>query len=134
MLLPFPSWCSWVSLITAGELLWRCYCGREGKDCHPGYVLLHQGDMSPRPVSMLGGCFFEKLQIKKAPDHRTYSLVSKHAESFCSHSKKMQVCPVYRCWLFFRSCKDFASGLNTSDAKLAVGDRDTPTSGEHEVC
>lgn len=80
--------------------------------------------------------FFEKLQIRskqKAPDDRKYSLVSKCAKSFCTHSKKSWAYPVcsYRGWLFFGSCKDFAISLNVSVVKPTVGESSVPTA---DVC
>lgn len=75
------------------------------------------------------------MSKQKAPDDRTYSLVSECAKSFCTHSKKTWVCPIcsYRGWLFFGSCKDFAFSLNVSGVKPAVGDGSGPITEEHEL-
>lgn len=121
----FPSRCSWVLLIKAGELLWGYYCG--GRD-----------RLSPVCPASQRDCF-EKLQMKskqKAPDDRTYSLVSKCTKSFCTHSKESEVCPVwsYRGCLFFRSCKDFAFSLSIFGVKPAVGGSSASTMGECELC
>lgn len=112
-------------LIRAGKLVLGCCCG--GRDRLPSVC----------PASQKG--FIEKLQIKnkqKAPDDRMYSLASKCTKSFCTLSKKTEICPLwsYRGCLFFRSCKDFAFSLNIHGVNPAAGDSNASTMEECELC